>query len=83
MTQQDSDNKEAEPTAITIRLTERELEILNLIKEGLSNPEIAKTLSIHSKTVDNHVSSFLKKLKVKNRTAAITTAIRNSLISID
>lgn len=49
-------------------LTERELEVLAVVAEGLSNAQIAERLSITEKTVKTHVSSLLAKLGVKSRT---------------
>jgi DNA-binding NarL/FixJ family response regulator len=49
------------------RLTARELEILGLIDQGLSNKEIAQRLSIEVRTVKNHVHSILDKLQVRRR----------------
>ena len=51
-------------------LTEREAEVLALIAEGRSNPEIAKEMGISLKTVQNHVSRVLAKLQVRDRTQA-------------
>jgi two-component system, NarL family, nitrate/nitrite response regulator NarL len=53
------------------RLTKRQLEILDLIAEGLSNKEIAYELSIEPATVKNHVHGILEKLQVHTRTAAV------------
>lgn len=61
-------------------LTRREREILSLIVEGRSNPEIAASLFISPKTVRNHVTNILAKFGVESRTAAATFAIRNHLV---
>lgn len=60
-------------------LTERELEVLRLIGEGLTNQEIADTLFIGIKTVKTHVSNILSKLGVNDRTQAAIYAHRNKL----
>jgi two-component system, NarL family, nitrate/nitrite response regulator NarL len=52
-------------------LTPRELEVIDLIREGLSNKEIARRLSIALATVKNHVHSILKKLELRSRTQAV------------
>lgn len=61
-------------------LTERELEVLRLIGEGLTNQEIAETLFIGIKTVKTHVSNILSKLGVNDRTQAAIYAHRNKLV---
>jgi two-component system, NarL family, nitrate/nitrite response regulator NarL len=62
------------------RLTARELDVLRLIEEGLSNKEIATALSIELSTVKNHVHSVLEKLNVRRRTAAAARARRLGLL---
>ena len=64
-------------------LSSRELEILNLIVEGMSNKEIASALSITESTVKNHVNSILSKLRVSDRTQAATTALRRGIVILD
>ena len=55
-------------------LTDREMEVLELIAKGYSNPRIARELSISDKTVRNHVSNVLSKLQVADRAEAIIRA---------
>src|SRR3712207_6594271 len=55
-------------------LTAREREILNLIAQGLSNPEIASHLYLSPKTVRNHISNIFTKLQVADRAQAIVRA---------
>lgn len=55
-------------------LTSRQLEVLELLAEGLSNPEIADRLHISPKTVEKHVSAVLTKLEVDSRTEAALRA---------
>jgi len=60
-------------------LTEREQQVLALIAEGASNPQIARTLDLSLKTVQNYVSRILDKLQVADRTqAALLAARRNT-----
>lgn len=58
----------------TQRLTSRELEILALIREGMSNKEIARSLSIQVSTVKNHVHNILEKLGARKRNQAAQLA---------
>jgi len=63
-------------------LSARELEVLKLIVEGMSNKEIAASLAITESTVKNHVNSILSKLNVKDRTQAATTALRRGIVTL-
>lgn len=60
-------------------LSERELEVLILIAEGLSNQEIADQLVVSERTVRNHVGNILSKLHLANRTQAALYAVRKGL----
>lgn len=62
-------------------LTEREIQIINLIKEGQSSKEIANVLNISLKTVEVHRHNILKKLKLKN-SASLVNFINNVATSI-
>jgi NarL family two-component system response regulator LiaR len=61
-------------------LTEREMEVLKLLVEGLSNPEIADRLVISRSTARAHVSNILAKLEVSNRAEAVALALRKRLV---
>ena len=61
-------------------LTDRELEVLALIVEGLNNQQIAKRLVVTIATAKSHVHSILQKLYVKNRTQASRQALKEGLI---
>ena len=61
-------------------LTQREIEVLELVAEGMLNKEIAAKLNISEKTVKNHVSNIFKKLDLADRTQAAVYALRNHII---
>src|SRR5690625_3714029 len=63
-------------------LTKRECQIIQLMAEGNSNRAISEILVISEKTVKNHVSNILQKIKVKDRTHAVVTAIRNGWVEL-
>ena len=63
----------------TIPLTQREKDVLLLVKKGYTNREIAQELYVTEFTVKSHVSSIFKKLKVTNRTRAILTAMEMNI----
>jgi two-component system, NarL family, response regulator len=64
------------------RLSERELEVLRLVAQGLSNKRIAHVLNIAEDTAKNHVKSILKKLGADDRTQAATEAIQRGIIHL-
>jgi NarL family two-component system response regulator LiaR len=64
-------------------LTERELEVLQLVAQGLSNQEIAKRLVIGDATVRTHIGNIFSKLHLANRVQAALYALRKGLSSLD
>lgn len=64
-------------------LSERELEIIELVATGLTNQEIASQLTISKRTVDNHVSNIFAKTGAKNRVALINWAMDQGKICRD
>lgn len=63
-------------------LTERELEVLGLLAQGLANKQIAAELGISEHTVKFHVSSIYTKLNVTNRTEAVRAGLRGGWIAL-
>jgi two-component system response regulator DegU len=63
-------------------LTNRECEVLQLLTDGKSNSQIGEALFISEKTVRNHVSRILQKVKVNDRTEAVIHAIKNNWVKI-
>ena len=66
--------------AASPKLTSREIEVLQLISEGLRNKEIGATLGITEGTVQIHVKNIFGKLNVNDRTAAVQVAVRRGLV---
>ena len=64
------------------KLTDRELEVLKLVAQGLNNREVAKRLFISENTVKNHVRNILEKLQLHSRMEAVMYAVREKLLDI-
>jgi DNA-binding NarL/FixJ family response regulator len=69
-------------TPLVDNLTPREIEVLKLIADGLSNKEIAEALVLSEKTVKNHINNIFSKLHVFDRSQAMLYAIRKGLVKI-
>lgn len=65
------------------KLSERELEVLNLMAKGYRNKEIARDLFITEKTAKAHVSNILAKLGASDRTEAVTMALKKRIIKLE
>jgi len=74
------DRPEAEEDRL---ITKREEEVLQLIADGLSTPEVASSLYISQKTVKNHLAAIYQKLDARDRTQAVVRAVRMGIISLD
>jgi DNA-binding NarL/FixJ family response regulator len=64
------------------RLTDREMEVLGLVAQGLNNRDIAKELFISENTVKNHIRNILEKLHLHSRMEAVVYAVRAKLLEI-
>ncbi len=64
-------------------LTDRELQILKLVAQGLSNQDISVDLTISERTVGTHISNILNKLQLSNRTQAALFALRKGIAILD
>ena len=68
------------PAGNTANLSQREMEVLKLIVEGYSNPEIASKLYLSANTVKTHVRGIMNKLAVDDRVQAAVVALRSGLV---
>jgi len=74
-------NRDIEKDKINL-LTNRELEVLSQVANGMFNKEIATNLNISERTVKNHISNIFKKIDVSDRTQAAVFAIKNNIIKL-
>jgi two-component system, NarL family, response regulator DegU len=73
----------ARPTMADPIISPREEEVLQLVADGLSTPEVAEKLFISVKTVKNHLASIYEKLDTADRTQAVLRAVRMGIIRLD
>jgi two-component system NarL family response regulator len=74
-----AEQRQAVPTP---NLTSRELEVLRLVAQGMSNKEIAAELYISENTVKNHVRNILEKLHLHSRMEAVMYAVREKILDL-
>ena len=74
------EQKKERITADKFHISAREMDVLKLVSEGLSNEEIAEKLFLSVNTVKNHMASIISKLSVKDRTQAAIFAIKNNMV---
>jgi DNA-binding NarL/FixJ family response regulator len=66
-----------------VSLSDRELQIIDLVATGLTNQEIAGKLEISKRTVDNHISNILTKTQTENRVALVRWALQWGKVCLD
>lgn len=64
-------------------LSERELQVIELIAAGMTNQDIAQSLEISKRTVDNHISNILSKTRTTNRVALVRWALKWGKVCLD
>ena len=74
--------KQAQQKILVPKLTDRELQVLKLVAQGMSNREVAEDLFISENTVKNHVRNILEKLHLHSRMEAVVYAVREKLLDI-
>ncbi len=77
---QDNTSFVARDHSVEVKLTSRQIEILQLFAHGLQNKEIAEKLYVSEHTVKYHISEILQRLQVKNRDQAVAFALNKGLI---
>jgi two-component system NarL family response regulator len=76
-------SKRADERAMRPNLTAREIEVLRLASDGLTNRQIGRRLGISENTVKNHIRNILEKLHLHSRMEAVLYAVREDLIDLD
>ena len=66
----------------SLKLTDHETQVLRLVSQGLTNKQIALSLSIKERTVEYHMGEIFQRLDVTSRTAAVITAKNMGLLDI-
>jgi len=74
--------RKTEDTACLYNLTERELQILQVLYSGKANKQIARQFNISNQTVRHHVSNILRKMQVTSRTQALGLALSSGIIDL-
>jgi DNA-binding NarL/FixJ family response regulator len=72
-----------EEKAESVSLTDRQLEVLQLLAEGASTTEISQRLGISPRTTENHLSAIFRKLDTTNRTKAVVKALALKIVRIE
>ncbi|MDJ1183032.1 helix-turn-helix domain-containing protein [Roseofilum casamattae] len=67
----------------TVSLSDREVQVVELVAMGLANQDIAQKLEISKRTVDNHISNILKKTHTDNRVELVRWAMKWGKVCID
>jgi two-component system NarL family response regulator len=75
--------KRSDERAMRPKLTDRELEVLGLASDGLTNRQIGRRLHISENTVKNHMRNILEKLHLHSRMEAVLYAVREELIDLE
>ena len=78
--EKDYTNEKSEGIDIKSKLTNRELEVLNLIADGMTTNEIANQLYISPKTVESHKSNLMEKFETNKTAKLIRIAVENNII---
>ena len=66
-----------------VSLSEREIQVIELVAAGVTNQDIAKQLEISKRTVDNHISNILKKTSTGNRVSLVRWALQQGKVCIE